>query len=103
MLSMIFSGDRNISFDVCAEIAKAFSVPPEDVFRIAGLLPPEPGSDSDLEEAIYKLQSLPRPIRAYLYRSIRSEYNQWEHDKTSEPKTQPRKPGTGPLKNSTQA
>jgi transcriptional regulator with XRE-family HTH domain len=38
-LSMIMSGQRNITFDFCVNLAKAFRIRPEPVLYLAGLLP----------------------------------------------------------------
>lgn len=51
-LSHIYSGARSIGPDVANAIAKAFKIPPDTVFRHAGLLPesPTPGGDSIRQE-----------------------------------------------------
>lgn len=49
-LSRILSGTRNPGPDVCQAIAQALNEPPEKVFRLAGLLPPLPPGDGDVEE-----------------------------------------------------
>lgn len=43
------NGMNAITWEFCAAIAKAFKVPPEKVFRIAGLLTPSP-SDETLKQ-----------------------------------------------------
>jgi transcriptional regulator with XRE-family HTH domain len=47
-ISRIISGRRGIGEDAAQKIAKAFKLPPEDVYRAAGILPPEPTQDSTL-------------------------------------------------------
>ena len=55
-LSRILNGDRQPGPDVCLAIAKAFELPPESVFRMAGLLPMLPGPDRDpMLQEIYDL------------------------------------------------
>lgn len=39
-ISMIVSRKNQPTWELCSGIAKAFDLPPEDVFRRAGLLPP---------------------------------------------------------------
>ena len=49
-LSRILSGDRTAGPDACVALARAVDVPPERVFRLAGLLPPAPPElDEELE------------------------------------------------------
>lgn len=47
MISDVLSGNKSASFDFCAAIAKAFGEQPEDVFRLAGLLPSLPGTHNE--------------------------------------------------------
>ena len=49
-LSNITSGSKGIGEETCRAIARAFNVPPETVFRAAGILPNNPGMDEDYEE-----------------------------------------------------
>lgn len=49
-LSMVMSGQRSVTYDFCAGIARAFGERPEVVFRKAGLLPASSGKMSDLTE-----------------------------------------------------
>lgn len=39
-VSRVLSGSRGVGGDFCLGIARAFQMPPEEVFRLAGLLPP---------------------------------------------------------------
>lgn len=45
--------------DVLIAIGKAFGIPPEEVFRAAGLLPPERKNDSRDNELVYLFKLLP--------------------------------------------
>jgi transcriptional regulator with XRE-family HTH domain len=47
-ISNVLSGERNVTFDFCASIAKALGKLPEDLFRMAGLLPPLPEPEDEL-------------------------------------------------------
>jgi DNA-binding XRE family transcriptional regulator len=44
--------------ELCKAIAKAFHMPAEEVFRIAGLLPPSPNVDKDTAQMIELLSKL---------------------------------------------
>ncbi len=48
MVSMVLRGERKPGPDFCNGIARAFAVPPETVFRLAGLLPALPEEDDEL-------------------------------------------------------
>ena len=48
-LSRVLSGDRQPGSDVCNAIARALRIPPEKVFRAAGLLPALSGSEDDIK------------------------------------------------------
>lgn len=39
MVSMLLSGERNAGRETADKIARAFNLPPENVYRIAGLIP----------------------------------------------------------------
>jgi transcriptional regulator with XRE-family HTH domain len=44
------NGDRNPSNETLEAIARGLKLPPETVFRAAGILPNHPGTDEDFEE-----------------------------------------------------
>lgn len=46
IVSLVMSGKSKITYDFCASIARAFSLSPDVVFRIAGLLPPTPNPEN---------------------------------------------------------
>jgi transcriptional regulator with XRE-family HTH domain len=48
----LVNGDVRPSLDLCAEIARAFDIRPEDVMKLAGILPPEPVSQSSITKEI---------------------------------------------------
>ena len=74
-LSLVLSGQRNITFDFCAAVAKAFGERPEKVFRIAGLLPPSSGAMEDLSadeaELVEIYRALQPAVREYALRMLR--------------------------------
>ena len=56
-LSMIASGGRNPGSEVCLAIGRALKIPPEEVLRVAGILPPV-RSGSALDDRIVHLMGL---------------------------------------------
>lgn len=46
-ISMVVSRQKRPGLDLCVGIASALHIPPEDVLRSAGLIPPMPGIDED--------------------------------------------------------
>jgi transcriptional regulator with XRE-family HTH domain len=46
----VLRGERKPGPDLCKAFAHAFKIPPEIVFRKAGLLPPVPGENQKVEE-----------------------------------------------------
>lgn len=59
----VLKGRRNAGTDFCDGIAAAVKFPPAEVYRIAGLLPPEP----DKDDRLYKIQTL--------YHTLKDETN----------------------------
>jgi transcriptional regulator with XRE-family HTH domain len=57
-LSRVLSGTRNAGPDICLGLAQALDVPPEEVFRRAGLLPPKPEEAMTREKADYLFSRL---------------------------------------------
>ena len=57
-ISLVLSGQRRAGFEFCTKIARAFSVPAEDVLRRAGLLPPVPTETPSLREVIHLFNQL---------------------------------------------
>jgi transcriptional regulator with XRE-family HTH domain len=57
-IAHIIAGRRNAGPEMCEGIARAFKLPPEKVFRLAGLLPPardENPSDEELQHLFDQL------------------------------------------------
>ena len=65
-ISMILSGQANPGWNFCVKIARAFSISPVKVFRLAGLLPPMPEDTADEEELIYLMRQLAKYDRSNL-------------------------------------
>lgn len=53
----VVTGARGPGRDLCVGIARAFKIPPEEVFRIAGLLPPAKSNDR-VDRLIYQIEEL---------------------------------------------
>lgn len=60
-LSMIYSENRKAGPEICNAVASALKLPPEEVFRAAGLLPPAPATDETIERIDYLLSTLQDP------------------------------------------
>jgi transcriptional regulator with XRE-family HTH domain len=45
------------------KIARALKIPPETVYRAAGILPPDPAKDEWVEEMNYKIKLIPSALR----------------------------------------
>jgi transcriptional regulator with XRE-family HTH domain len=75
MVSMVLRGERKPGPDFCNGIARAFGVPPETVFRMAGLLPALPEEDDELaRQLVENFKRLPieqrREILSYVFWKI---------------------------------
>jgi transcriptional regulator with XRE-family HTH domain len=59
-ITLVLKGDRKPGADLCNGIARAFGIPPEEVFRMAGLLPALPEEDDELaRQLVEKFKRLP--------------------------------------------
>lgn len=74
-VTRILSGERNAGADVCAKIAEALGERPEEVFRMAGLLPPPFEEESRLNgeemELVNKYRELGRSRKGVILSIIR--------------------------------
>ncbi len=68
-LSNLINGTRGRGPDSIEAIARALKLPPELVFREAGLLPSKPSRDDETEELNYLIEQLP-PDKKPIARSI---------------------------------
>ncbi len=57
-ITRILNGTRNAGPDACSAIARALNYSPEVVFRQAGLLPPAPEPDLEVEEVTHLFEQL---------------------------------------------
>lgn len=76
-LSRILNGQRNAGPDVCLAVARALKVPPEKVFRRAGLLPPLPASEDDA--TLKELQDIAQQLSLEKRREV-LEYARWRYE-----------------------
>lgn len=58
-ISDVISGRRNAGPDLCSSIARALDLPPEAVFRAAGLLPPVSPESEVAQQILHLLSQLP--------------------------------------------
>jgi transcriptional regulator with XRE-family HTH domain len=70
-ISEVISGKRQVGKGLATSIAHALKLPPEQVFRAAGILPPEK-EDPWVEEMAHKLDQLSPGLRAVAERFINS-------------------------------
>lgn len=86
-ISDVVSGRRRVGKDMATSIAGALKLPPEQVFRAAGILPPEL-DDPWVEEMSHKLTRLSPGLRAVAERFINSmvEGEESEQKKKEKPK-----------------
>jgi transcriptional regulator with XRE-family HTH domain len=71
-VSSVLAGQRNAGWDFCAAIARALGKPPEEVFRLAKLLPPLAPAVAEERETLSILRGLPADLRALAIRLLRS-------------------------------
>lgn len=57
-ITNILTSNRGPGVELCQGIARAFKIPPEEVFRAAGLLPQESKQSTYLERMIYLFNQL---------------------------------------------
>jgi transcriptional regulator with XRE-family HTH domain len=80
-ISDILSGRRKIGKDLATAIANALKLPPEQVFRAAGILPPEKDEDPWVEEMSHKLSQMSPGLRTVAERLINSMVEGEEADR----------------------
>lgn len=58
-ISDVISNKHSAGSELCSAIARALNLPPETVFRAAGLLPPAPPDTEYQEQILHLLRQLP--------------------------------------------
>lgn len=71
-ISRILSGTRKPGPEVCVAIARALNYPPEVLFRLAGLLPPDPGVDPEEKEVLHLFRQLQAEQRKLALEALRA-------------------------------
>ena len=71
-VSNVMSGNAIPGWDFCLGISRALSVPPETVFRKAGLLPSLPPAVEEEREVVGILRRLPAAVRSTVVTMLRS-------------------------------
>lgn len=79
-ISRIMTGEQSPGPEVGRKIARALRVPPEEVFRHAGLLPPTPKQLEGAEELLYHYASLSEDDRKRLLIIARSLHEASEEE-----------------------
>ena len=60
---------------LCLSIANALELPPESIFRKAGLLPPNPDVDEEIEQILHEVEKLPKSDQEEVLAFIRMKRN----------------------------
>jgi len=72
-ISMIINEQRAPGVDFCRAVARALGLPPETVFRQAGLLPPDPNSEIPARrELLHLFEQLPEADRSMAVSLVRA-------------------------------
>lgn len=58
-ISMNLNDNRQPGTILCNGIARAFGVPPEEIYRLAGILPSEPKTNQTIEKINHTVSGLP--------------------------------------------
>lgn len=95
IISKALMGDTNPQPDTLSAIARALSVPPESVFRVAGLLPGAPPISEDMEEAIHILQQMDADDVRESVAILRAKLEHKQQNKGSQHRSQPYKQSRG--------
>jgi transcriptional regulator with XRE-family HTH domain len=70
-VSTVLSGERKPGWDFCAEIAKVFGEPPERIFRLTGLLPPQPSQGQNEDQLLATYRQLPIQQQDFIISMLR--------------------------------
>ncbi|NIP97515.1 MAG: helix-turn-helix transcriptional regulator [Akkermansiaceae bacterium] len=71
-LSRLIGETRQPGPDVCLSLARALNIPPETLFKHAGLLPPDPTPVSQEKEALSLFRRLPETARQLILTQLRA-------------------------------
>lgn len=71
------NGKRSPGEDTCKAISRAFGIPPEEVFRAAGILDPQPPEDDLIGQILFELGGIPidgKKLALKLVHELREHY-----------------------------
>lgn len=74
-ITRILNGQRNAGEETVRAFAKALKLPPEQVFRAAGLLPPKPEVNELIEQIIHETHDMPEIDQQEVLAYIRMKNN----------------------------
>lgn len=77
-VSMVLNGHLKPTWDFCAAVSRAINLPPEEIFRRAGLLPSLPGqkTDTHIQELLEMAKGLSEDDRRMVLEIVRVVYEQ---------------------------
>jgi transcriptional regulator with XRE-family HTH domain len=95
-ITNLLTGTRSPGPDILDAIAKAFRLPTEDVYRVAGLLPVKPNADETVSEITHIYHELDEDNRQELldYARLRLNKQEREHSGKQHPRTTPHRQST---------
>jgi transcriptional regulator with XRE-family HTH domain len=79
-ISLVLKGDRNPGTAFCDGVAIAFKIPPDTVYRMAGLLPSKPNADETVTEIEHIYHQLTDDNRTDLLDYARSRLHKQERE-----------------------
>jgi transcriptional regulator with XRE-family HTH domain len=74
-IARILSRERNAGNEAIVAIAHAFKLPPEQVYRAAGILPPAPEINEIIEQILHETQDMPEMDQQEILAFIRMKNN----------------------------
>lgn len=80
-ISHIISGERGTSPEGYLSIARALNLSPETVYRAAGLLPPKPEIDEQIEQIMHEVTQMDQQDQAEVLAYVRMKRNLREKQK----------------------
>lgn len=91
-ISNLINGARGAGRDLLVSIARGLGLPPETVFRAAGLFPASPDIDEDYENLKYMFEQMSQKEKEEFlaYGRLKLDLKAKQQGETREPKTQPR-------------
>lgn len=82
----VISGKRNMGKDLAQLVAEAFKIPVVEVYRVAGILPPEPTENKIIKQISYLTSDLPEAEQQDILEFVKLRHRLAEERGTYEPK-----------------